>query len=70
VVLKVNPDSVQLPEPVLPASELVQPSEIDRNQWRREMFEGLVTAIGATYEQQRSDGSEIAQFKVGDKWTA
>jgi len=30
----------------------------------------LVTAAGTTYEQQQSDGSEIAQFKVGDKWTA
>lgn len=34
------------------------------------MFEGLVTAVSATYEQQRSNGSEIAQFRVGDKWTA
>lgn len=70
VVLKVNPDSIQLPEPVLPSSESVQSSELDRNQWRREMFEGLVTAVGETYEQQRSSDSGIAQFKVGDKWTA
>jgi len=69
LVLKLNPDSIQLPEPVLPSSELVQTSEMDRNQWRRDMFEGLVTAMGATYEQQPSD-SEITQFKVGDKWTA
>ena len=26
--------------------------------------------MGTTYEQQRSGDSEIAQFKVGDKWTA
>jgi len=26
--------------------------------------------VGTTYEQQRSGDSEIAQFKVGDKWTA
>jgi hypothetical protein len=68
VVLKVNPDSIQLPESILPGSESIQVSEMDRNQWRREMFEGLVTAVGATYKQQSSD-SEITQFKVGDKWT-
>lgn len=70
VVLKVNPDSIQLPESILPGSESIQVSEMDRNQWRREMFEGLVTAVGETYEQQRSSCSEIAQFKVGNKWTA
>ena len=70
VVLKVNPDSIQLPEPVLPGAESVQSSELDRDQWRREMFSGLVTAIATTYEQRRSGDSEIAQFKVGDKWTA
>jgi len=37
-VLKLNPDSIQLPEPVLAGSESVQNSELDRNQWRREMF--------------------------------
>ena len=70
VVLKLNPDSIQLPEPVLPGAESVQSSELDRDQWRREMFSGLVTAVGTTYEQQRSGDSEISQFKVGDKWTA
>jgi hypothetical protein len=70
VVLRVNPDSIQLPEPILPGSEPAQGSELDRNQWRREIFEGLVTAVGTTYEQQRSSDSEIAQFKAGDKWTA
>lgn len=60
----------QLPELVLPSSELVQTSEMDRDQWRKEMFEGLVTAVGKTYERQRSSDSEITQFKVGDKWTA
>ena len=70
VVLKLNPDSIQLPELVLPGAESVQSSELDKNQWRREMFEGLVTAVGTTYEQQRSGDPEIAQFKVGDKWTA
>jgi hypothetical protein len=70
VVLKVNPDSIQLPEPVLPGAESAQSSELDRDQWRREMFSGLVTAVATTYEQRRSGGSEIAQFKVGDKWTA
>lgn len=29
-----------------------------------------MTAVGTTYEQQQSSDSEIAQFKVGDKWTA
>ncbi|KAM3091037.1 hypothetical protein ACKFKF_33935 [Phormidesmis sp. 146-12] len=70
VVLKLNPDSIQLPEPVLPGAESVQNSERDRDQWRREMFSGLVTAVGTTYEQQRSGDAEIAQFKVGNKWTA
>lgn len=70
VVLKLNPDSIQLPEPVLPSAELAQSSELDRDQWRREMFSGLVTAVATTYEQRRSGDSEIAQFKVGDKWTA
>jgi hypothetical protein len=70
VVLKVNPDSIQLPEPVLPGAESAQSSELDREQWRREMFAGLVTAVATTYEQRRSGDAEIAQFKVGDKWTA
>ncbi|MBE9179311.1 hypothetical protein IQ268_12140 [Oculatella sp. LEGE 06141] len=70
VVLKLNPDSIQLPEPVLPGAEAVQSSELDRDQWRKEMFSGLVTAVATTYEQRRSGNAEIAQFKVGDKWTA
>ena len=70
VVLKLNPDSIQLPEPVLPGAEAVQSSELDRDQWRKEMFSGLVTAVATTYEQRRSDEAEIVQFKVGDKWTA
>ncbi|PSB59890.1 hypothetical protein C7B61_18405, partial [filamentous cyanobacterium CCP1] len=70
VLLKLNPDSIQLPELVLPNSESAQNSEMDRDQWHREMFEGLVSAVGTTYEQQRSSDSGIAQFKVGDKWTA
>ncbi|WP_199307264.1 hypothetical protein [Alkalinema sp. FACHB-956] len=70
VVLKLNPDSIQLPEPVLPSAEAVQSSELDRDQWRREMFSGLVTAVATTYEQRRSGDSEIAQFKIGDQWTA
>ena len=69
-MLKVNPDSIQLPEPVLPGAESVQSSELDRDQWRREMFSGLVTAVATTYEQRRSGDAEIAQFKVGDQWTA
>ena len=70
MVLRLNPDSIQLPEPVLLGAESVQSSEMDRSQWRREMFSGLVTAVATTYKQQRSGNSEIAQFKVGDKWTA
>jgi hypothetical protein len=70
LVLKLNPDSIQLPEPVLPGAESVQSFELDRDQWRREMFSGLVTAVATTYEQRRSGDAEIAQFKVGDKWTA
>ena len=70
VVLKVNPDSIQLPEPVLPGAESAQSSELDRDQWRREMFSGLVIAVATTYEQRRSGDAEIAQFKVGDQWTA
>ena len=70
VVLKLNPDSIQLPEPVFPDAESVQSSELDRDQWRRQMFSGLVTAVAITYEQQQSGDSEIAQFKVGDQWTA
>jgi RNA dependent RNA polymerase len=70
VVLKLNPDSIQLPELVLPGAEAVQSSELDRDQWRKEMFSGLVTAVATTYEQRRSGDAEIAQFKVGDKWTA
>jgi hypothetical protein len=34
------------------------------------MFAGLGTAVATTYEQQRSGDAEIAQFKVGDQWTA
>jgi hypothetical protein len=34
------------------------------------MFAGLVTAVATTYEQRRSGDAEIAQFKVGDQWTA
>ncbi|MBW4471572.1 MAG: hypothetical protein KME45_14365 [Stenomitos rutilans HA7619-LM2] len=34
------------------------------------MFSGLVTAVATTYEQRRSGDAEIAQFKVGDQWTA
>ena len=70
VVLKLNPDSIQLPEPVLPGAESAQRSELDRDQWRKEMFSGLVTAVATTYEQRRSGDAEIAQFKVGDQWTA
>ena len=70
VVLKLNPDSIQLSEPVLPGAEAVQSSERDRDQWRKEMFSGLVTAVATTYEQRRSGDAEIAQFKVGDQWTA
>jgi hypothetical protein len=70
VVLKLNPDSIQLPEPVLPGAEAVQSSELDRDQWRKEMFSGLVTAVATTYDQRRSGDAEIAQFKVGDQWTA
>ena len=70
VVLKLNPDSIQLPESVLLCSESIQSFELDKNQWRREMFAGLVTAVATTYEQRWSGDSEIAQFKVGNKWTA
>jgi hypothetical protein len=70
VVLKLNPDSIQLPELVLPGAESAQSSELDRDQWRKEMFSRLVTAVATTYEQRRSGDSEIAQFKVGNKWTA
>ena len=70
VVLKLNPDSIQRPELVLPGAESAQSSELDRDQWRREMFSELVTAVATTYEQRRSGDAEIAQFKVGDKWTA
>lgn len=69
-MLKLNPDSIQLPEPVLPGAEAVQSFELDRDQWRKEMFSGLVTAVATTYEQRRSGAAEIAQFKVGDQWTA
>ncbi|NJR49229.1 MAG: hypothetical protein HC780_06335 [Leptolyngbyaceae cyanobacterium CSU_1_3] len=66
MVLKLNPDSIQLPEPIFPGAESVQSSELDRDQWCREMFAGLVTAVATTYEQQQSGGAEITQFKVGD----
>lgn len=69
VVLKLNPDSIQLPESALPSSEGLQSADRDRNQWRRELFEGLVTAVGTTYEQRLGEAG-IAQFKVGEQWTA
>ncbi|MEP0874029.1 hypothetical protein NDA01_30465 [Trichocoleus desertorum AS-A10] len=69
VVLKLNLNSIQLPESALPSSESVQSSDGNRNQWRKELFEGLVMAVGTTYEQC-SGGARIAQFKLGEQWMA
>jgi hypothetical protein len=70
VLLKVNPDSIQLPNPALTDSDSVQTVETERENWRREMAEGLMTAIATTYNQQSSKDTEVAQFRVGDRWTA
>ena len=64
VVLKLNPDSIQLPELVLPGAESAQSSELDRDQWRREMFAGLVTAVATTYEQRRSGSMSVLQVEA------
>ncbi|WP_242039728.1 hypothetical protein [Anabaena sphaerica] len=46
---------------------------IDREFWRKEMFDNLVEAISITYEQRQanqSESKEIEQFKIGGQWTA
>jgi hypothetical protein len=78
VVLKVNPESIQLPEVTLPESEAKldtagQFRAIHREFWRKEMFDNLVGAISITYQQRianQSESKEIEQFKIGGQWTA
>jgi hypothetical protein len=46
---------------------------IDREFWRKEMFDNLVEAISITYQQRianQSESKEIEQFKIGGQWTA
>jgi hypothetical protein len=78
IILKVNADSIELPDVTLPESEpkLDNAGElraIHREFWRKEMFDNLVEAIGITYEQRQanqSENKEIEQFKIGGQWTA
>ena len=78
VILKVNPESINLPEVPLPESEpkldtTGQFRAIHRELWRKEMFDNLVGAIAITYEQRQANQSasnEIEQFKIGSHWTA
>ncbi|WP_265276971.1 hypothetical protein [Nostoc sp. KVJ3] len=78
VILKVNPESINLPEIPLPESEpkldtAGQFRAIHRELWRKEMFDNLVGAIATTYEQRQANQSasnEIEQFKIGSHWTA
>ncbi|BAZ33959.1 hypothetical protein NIES4074_64730 (plasmid) [Cylindrospermum sp. NIES-4074] len=78
IVLKVNSESIQLPEVTLPEFEpkLDTAGElraIHREHWRKEMFDNLVGAIAITYEQRQANQStsnEIEQFKIGSHWTA
>ncbi|MFN6456092.1 MAG: hypothetical protein RM022_028395 [Nostoc sp. EfeVER01] len=80
IILKVNPESINLPEVPLPESESEpkldtagQFRAIHRELWRKEMFDNLVGAIATTYEQRQvnqSASNEIEQFKIGSHWTA
>ncbi|MCC5623909.1 hypothetical protein LC574_22510, partial [Nostoc sp. CHAB 5715] len=78
IILKVNPESINLPEVPLPESEpkldtAGQFRAIHREFWRKEMFDNLVEAIATTYEQRQANQSasnEIEQFKIGSHWTA
>ncbi len=78
IILKVNADSIELPDVTLTESELKLDNAgelraIHREFWRQEMFDNLVEAIGITYEQRQanqSESKEIEQFKIGGQWTA
>jgi hypothetical protein len=78
IILKVNADSIELPDVILPESEPMLDNAgelraIHREFWRKEMFDNLVEAIGITYEQRQanqSESKEIEQFKIGGQWTA
>ncbi|MCC2691558.1 hypothetical protein [Nodularia sp. LEGE 04288] len=78
IILKVNPESIHLPEVVLPESEAEvdtagQFGSLNQDVWRKEMFENLVGAIAITYAQRQANQSttnEIEQFKIGERWTA
>lgn len=78
IILKVNSESINLPEVPLPESEpkldtAGQFRAIHRELWRKEMFDNLVEAIATTYEQRQANQSasnEIEQFKIGSHWTA
>jgi hypothetical protein len=76
IMLKVNPESIELPEVALSESE-PKPDiagefrAIHRELWRKEMFDNLLAAISITYEQRQVDSSvtnEVEQFKIGDLW--
>ncbi|MEH2420480.1 MAG: hypothetical protein V7K48_05890 [Nostoc sp.] len=78
IILKVNSESINLPEVPLPESEpkldtAGQFRAIHRDLWRQEMFDNLVVAIATTKEQRQANQSasnEIEQFKIGSHWTA
>jgi hypothetical protein len=78
VVVKVNPESIQLPEVKLPepAAKLDTAGQfraIHREFWRKEMFDNLVEVIALTYERRianQSESKKIEQFKIGGQWTA
>ena len=76
--VEVNDDSIELSDVTLSESKpklnnVRELRGIDREFWRKEMFDNLVEAIGITYEQRQanqSESKEIEQFKIGGQWTA
>lgn len=76
--VEVNDDSIELSDVTLSESKpklnnVRELRGIDREFWRKEMFDNLVEAIGITYQQRQanqSESKEIEQFKIGGQWTA
>ncbi|WP_353933301.1 hypothetical protein WJM97_23435 (plasmid) [Okeanomitos corallinicola TIOX110] len=76
--VEINDDSIELSDVTLSESKpklnnVVELRGIDREFWRKEMFDNLVEAISITYQQRianQSESKEIEQFKIGGQWTA
>ncbi|WP_413176241.1 hypothetical protein [Anabaena azotica] len=76
--VEINDDSIELSDMTLSESKpklnnVGELRGIDREFWRKEMFDNLVEAIGITYQQRianQSESKEIEQFKIGGQWTA